>query len=155
MSKFQKTLIGSVVGLIILNMVLLALIWLDRPHAPSKRRNHLRGRPEVSAPMLHRQLDLTTDQKQAFKQYFREHRKHMRNLHQEFRLRKLKINQAIIKGDSGALRAENKLLFATQQDMEKETQKLTAELASICTEEQKERFLKTMEKVLRENQTDE
>lgn len=153
MNKTQKILIGAVLLLVIINIVLMGFIWINRPEG-RHRGEHRRSRPEISTPMLHRELNLTREQRHQLQGEWKAHRNKMHDFNREFLLRKHRVNQAIIAGDSSALEKANDDLFQTQKAMEKETQKLTAELAAICTEEQKAQFLKTMDDVLQKNQAE-
>lgn len=148
MNKFQKTLIGMVIALLAINIVLLVVLWNGRP---LHQQNHRPKRAIITGPMLHRTLQLTPKQKNAFRKELKSHKEKMDTLHMAVRRKKHQVNKAIIQGDTSLLHSANQELFAAQIQLEQETQKLTAQLAELCDEQQKERFLKAMEKALRHN----
>lgn len=151
MNRFQKTLIGAVIGLVLLNIVLLGFIWLHRPEGSIHDRTHRSVHPKIAVPVLHKQLNLSRIQREEFRENFRNHRNHMKDLNREFRKRKHEANRAIIMGDSLTLTKANEALFNVQMALERETQKLTAKLAAICSEEQKVIFLQSIDEVLNED----
>ncbi|WP_258101206.1 hypothetical protein [Marinoscillum pacificum] len=149
-NKTQKWLIGLVIALAVINVSLLVFVWRGhaklREQMPSRRERI--ERPELTGRSIIRDLEMNKDQRDQFRSFFEMHRNRMDSMGMMLREAKNNVNRAIIENDSAALKTANEELFQIQRAAELETQQLTRSLTRIATDEQKRRFLQSMENVL-------
>lgn len=145
MTSFQKLLIGTVVVLVLFNLVLIGFIWQNRPEPREFRRD----RPEIRGRALLENLDLSAEQRASFREALKKHHKEKKRLEAQIHQLKRQAVNAIIQSDSSSLDVVNQKLFTTQKELEMELQQFIIHLTSIVNEDQRDELLRMYNRSMR------
>jgi hypothetical protein len=140
----------TVVSLVVLNLVLLALLWLGRPtrsgHMPPQK-------PERIRELLKEQLDFSDDQVQRYLELREQHHRHTQRLEAEIRDLKREMFSQVLDERAPIAVSDSllSLVLEKQAELEKVTFQHFLDLKSLCGPGQKEKLKVLMGEVFRRN----
>lgn len=155
----NKILTVAVVLLLIINIGILAFLWIDRvPKSPEKlppvdRLHAPDGRPLVRPPgnpgpkeFLMRELNFNEQQRKEYEKLVDEHKNDMKNIRDKIRNNKEKLWDLFLKHDVDSNDAEAIAteIGAGQKETEMVTFRHFQKVKDLCNDEQKEKFDKVI-----------
>jgi Spy/CpxP family protein refolding chaperone len=145
--KYRWALAGFLV-MLFLNIAVIAGIWMFRPGSQFMGREGA-GQFRMQH-FIERELNLSEDQKQAFRELRRDHFKETQNISRDIRMYRSALFDQLQEGDGNTQKADSltQALGKAQEAMEKAIYEHFAELRSICDEKQKEKFDRITERVM-------
>ncbi|MGK7371639.1 MAG: Spy/CpxP family protein refolding chaperone [Candidatus Halalkalibacterium sp. M3_1C_030] len=145
--KYRWAMAGFLV-MLFLNIAIISGIWIFRPGG------HFMGREGAGQFRMQRfieqELNLSEDQKQAFRELRRDHIRETRNIHRDIRIYRRSLFGLLQNEEVNVKKVDSlsKALGEAQRAMEKATYEHFAELRSICDDQQKEKFDRITERVM-------
>ena len=145
-TKYRWALAGFLV-MLLLNIVVLAGIWLLRPGGgPFHREGQSQFRVQR---FMERELNLSEEQKTAFRELRREHIRETRSYYRDIRMARKAIFEALRDNEkNGAVDSLTSEIGRKQQELERAVYDQFSELRSICNDEQKAKFDRMMLRVM-------
>jgi Spy/CpxP family protein refolding chaperone len=145
----QKIYIWVIIGLILLNLSILLLIWLDGPGRPvrDQRENRLPVRD-----FFNKEFDLSPEQQKAFDESREAHFKAVDTLIRQLEAYRKKINEEVYKDkpDNARISVIADSIGIITARTEKLRVEHFAKLYSLLNEEQKVKFKKMLSETVRE-----
>ena len=145
--KYRWAMAGFMV-MLFLNIAIIAGIWIFRPGGEFLGRQ---GSPQFRMQhFIERELNLSEDQKQAFRELRRDHFMETRNINRDIRMHRRALFNTLQNetADAGKVDSLTQALGEAQKAMENAIYDHFSELRSICDEQQKEQFDRITERVM-------
>lgn len=148
MSKQTKTLTILTISMLILNVVLLAVIFFDGDDHHHRRRggDHHDGREHFERRMSKR-LALNDDQKEAYEQLHKSHKKDFWELSKAIFETKRKIGESLAEDEENQARKLLSQLDSLHQVREQKYFDHTQAVFKVFNPEQRQKFLETLNKM--------
>jgi hypothetical protein len=141
----------SVVSLVVLNLILLALLWLGRPSRSGRMPPP--QKPERIRELLKEQLNFSDEQVQRYLELREQHHQRARQLEAEIRDLKREMFSQVLDEQAPAAVSDSllNLVLEKQAELEKVTFQHFLDLKSLCGPGQKEKLKVLMGEVFRRN----
>ncbi len=136
MNTFQKILIGSVVLLMIINIILVSYIWRNRQGNPHRERRKREMRDE----MLQRRLEMEHLEMEKLRSAFGAHEKEMEALAKGLRQTQQELRKSALRGDTARIRQLRNELEIQQDKVNQEVIDFFSNLSTDLEAEQKEKL---------------